>query len=59
MPKVSLIVDWMKIDFPGIKVLWAQEGDYMLGKKPDKSKYCTPNLDYLNDKKVEKKTKKK
>lgn len=59
MPKVSQIVDLMRIEFPGIKVLYAEEGQYRLGKKPDPSKYATPNLAYLNDKPTEKKGKKK
>jgi hypothetical protein len=32
----------MRTEFPGIKVLYAEEGQYRLGKKPDPSKYVTP-----------------
>ena len=56
MPEVSRIVDWMKIEFPGIKVLYAEEGDYRVGKKPDPSKYVVPCID---ERKLEKKGKKK
>jgi len=59
MPKVSQIVDWMRTEFPGITVLYAEEGQYRLGKKPDPSKYVVPNIAYLNDKPTEKKGKKK
>jgi hypothetical protein len=45
--------------FPKIKVLYAEEGQYRVGKKPDPSKYVTPNLDYLNDTLIVKKGKKK
>ena len=58
MPKVSQIVDWMRTEFPGIKVLYAEEGQYRVGVKPDPSKYVSPNLDYLNDKPKEKRKKK-
>ena len=59
MPKVSQIVDWMRTEFPGVKVLYAEEGQYRLGKKPDPSKYVVPNIAYLSDKPTEKKGKKK
>jgi len=58
MPEVSQIVDWMRTEFPGIKVLYAEEGQYRVGVKPDPSKYVAPNLDYLNDKPKEKRKKK-
>ena len=58
MPKVSQIVDWMRTEFPSIKVLYAEEGQYRVGVKPDPSKYVAPNLDYLNDKPKEKRKKK-
>ena len=56
MPEVSRIVDWMRTEFPGIKVLYAEEGDYRVGKKPDPSKYVVPCIDERN---LEKKGKKK
>ena len=56
MPEVSRIVDWMMTEFPGIKVLYAEEGDYRVGKKPDPSKYVVPCID---ERKIEKKGKKK
>lgn len=56
MPEVSRIVDWMRTEFPGIKVLYAEEGDYRVGKKPDPSKYVVPCID---ERKLEKKGKKK
>lgn len=59
MPKVSQIVDWMRTEFPKVKVLYAEEGQYRVGKKPDPSKYATPNIAYLNDKPTVKKGKKK
>ena len=52
-------MDWMRTEFPGIKVLYAEEGQYRLGKKPDPSKYAVPNIAYLNDKPTVKKGKKK
>jgi hypothetical protein len=42
MPEVSQIVDWMRTEFPGIKVLYAEEGQYRVGVKPDPSKYVVP-----------------
>ena len=42
MPEVSRIVDWMRTEFPGIKVLYAEEGQYRVGLKPDPSKYVVP-----------------
>jgi hypothetical protein len=44
--------------FPKIKVLYAEEGQYRVGKKPDPSKYATPNIAYLNDKPIKKGNKK-
>ena len=45
MPQTAKIVDWMRTEFPGIKVLYAEEGQYRIGKKPDKSKYVVPCID--------------
>jgi hypothetical protein len=45
--------------FPKIKVLYAEEGQYRVGKKPDPSKYVVPYTAYLNDKPTVKKGKKK
>ena len=56
MPKTAKVVDWMRTEFPGIKVLYAEEGDYRVGKKPDPSKYVVPFIDYP---KLERKGKKK
>ena len=42
MPKTAKVVDWMRTEFPGIKVLYAEEGQYRIGKKPDSSKYVVP-----------------
>ena len=42
MPKTAKVVDWMRTEFPGIKVLYAEEGQYRIGNKPDPSKYVTP-----------------
>ena len=56
MPEVSRIVDWMRTEFPNIKVLYAEEGQYRVGKKPDPSKYVVPCID---EKKLEKKGRKK
>lgn len=58
MPEVSRIVDWMRTEFPDIKVLYAEEGQYRLGKKPDESKRVIPNIAYLNDKPIKKGNKK-
>jgi hypothetical protein len=59
MPETAKIVDSFRMVFPRIKVLYAEEGQYRVGKKPDTSKYVTPNLDYLNDTLTVKKGKKK
>jgi len=56
MPEVSQIVDWMRTEFPGIKVLYAEEGQYRVGVKPDPSKYVVP---CIREPKLEKKGKKK
>lgn len=50
MPETAKVVDTFREVFPKIKVLYAEEGQYRIGKKPDMSKLVTPNLDYLNDK---------
>ena len=59
MPETAKIVDTFRTVFPKIKVLYAEEGQYRLGTKPDPSKYATPNIAYLNDKPTVKKGKKK
>ena len=59
MPETAKIVDSFRMVFPKIKVLYAEEGQFRVGKKPDPSKYVTPNLDYLNDTLIVKKGKKK
>ena len=58
MPEVSRIVDWMRTEFPSIKVLYAEEGQYRLGKKPDESKRVVPYIAYLDDKPTKKGNKK-
>jgi hypothetical protein len=45
----------MRTEFPGIKVLYAEEGDYRVGKKPDPSKYVVPCIDERKLKKGSKK----
>lgn len=59
MPETAKIVDSFRTVFPKIKVLYAEEGQYRVGVKPDRSKYVVPYLAYLNDKPIEKKGKKK
>ena len=58
MPKTAKVVDWMRTEFPGIKVLYAEEGQYRIGKKPDESKRVVPYTAYLNDKPTKKARKK-
>jgi len=58
MPETAKVVDIFREVFPKIKVIYAEEGDYRIGKKPDMSKLVAPNLDYLNDKPKEKRKKK-
>jgi hypothetical protein len=58
MPETAKVVDQFRMVFPKIKVLYAEEGDYRIGKKPDMSKMVVPNVDYLNDKPTEKRKKK-
>ena len=45
MPLTARIVDELRKEFPKIKVLYAEEGQYRIGKKPDKSKYVVPTID--------------
>ena len=59
MPQTAKLVDSLRMVFPKIKVLYAEEGPYRVGKKPDPSKYVVPNIAYLNDKPTEKKGRKK
>ena len=56
MPETAKIVDSFRMVFPKIKVLYAEEGPYKIGKKPDQSKYVVPCID---ERKLEKKGKKK
>ena len=42
MPETAKIVDSFRTVFPKIKVLYAEEGPYRVGKKPDPSKYVVP-----------------
>jgi hypothetical protein len=45
MPQIAKIVDEFRTVFPKIKVLYAEEGDYRIGNKPDPSKYVVPTID--------------
>ena len=40
MPETAKIVDHFRTVFPKIKVLYAEEGQYRIGTKPDPSKYA-------------------
>ena len=42
MPETAKVVDHFRTVFPKIKVLYAEEGQYRIGKKPDPSKYVVP-----------------
>ena len=42
MPETAKVVDHFRTVFPKIKVLYAEEGQYRIGKKPDMSKYVVP-----------------
>jgi hypothetical protein len=55
MPETAKVVDYFRTVFPKIKVLYAEEGDYRIGKKPDPSKYVVPCID---ERKLEKRKKK-
>ena len=54
MPETAKVVDYFRTVFPKIKVLYAEEGDYRIGKKPDPSKYVVPQS-YVEPKKGKKK----
>ena len=56
MPETAKVVDYFRTVFPKIKVIYAEEGDYRIGKKPDPSKYVVPCID---ERKLEKKGRKK
>ena len=56
MPKTAKLVDHFRTVFPKIKVIYAEEGPYRIGKKPDPSKYVVP---CIREPKLEKKGKKK
>jgi len=45
MPQTAIIVDKFREVFPGIKVLYAEEGQYRVGINPDRSKYVVPCID--------------
>mgnify|MGYP003341215679 CR=1 FL=1 len=51
MPQTAKIVDWLRTEFPTIKVLYAEEGQYRVGNKPDKSKYVIPVIKEIKEKK--------
>jgi len=42
MPLTAQAVDWIRSEFPGVKVLYAREGDYVMGKDIDRSKLVKP-----------------
>jgi len=46
MPETAKVVDYFRTVFPKIKVLYAEEGDYRIGKKPDASKYAVFKSSY-------------
>ena len=54
MPETAKVVDYFRTVFPKIKVLYAEEGDYRIGNKPDPSKYVVPRS-YVEPKKGKKK----
>jgi hypothetical protein len=56
MPETAKLVDKFRTVFPKIKVLYAEEGQYRVGNKPDKSKYVVPCID---ERKLVKKERKK
>jgi hypothetical protein len=56
MPLTAKIVDELRKEFPKIKVLYAEEGQYRIGTKPDPSKYVVPTID---ERKLDKKVRKK
>ena len=56
MPETAKVVDHFRTVFPKIKVLYAEEGQYRIGVKPDPSKYVVP---CISEPKVEKKGRKK
>ena len=45
MPQTAKLVDELRMVFPKIKVLYAEEGQYRIGTKPDPSKYVVPTID--------------
>lgn len=43
MPNVAKMVDDVRAIFgPGVKVVYAREGEYELGKRPDPANFVTP-----------------
>ena len=44
MPETAKVVDYFRTVFPKIKVIYAEEGQYRIGKKPDPSKYVVPGI---------------
>ena len=46
MPETAKVVDYFRTVFPKIKVLYAEEGDYRIGVKPDPSKYAVFKSSY-------------
>jgi hypothetical protein len=42
MPHTAATIDFLRSEFPGIKVLYAEEGDYRIGKDIDRSKLVKP-----------------
>ena len=59
MPLTAKIVDELRKEFPKIKVLYAEEGQYRIGTKPDPSKYVVPTIDERKVVKNERKPRKR
>lgn len=53
MPTIAKAIDEWKSVFPDIKVLYAEEGSYSMGKKPD-GVLITPILQFEEEKKGKK-----
>ena len=59
MPLIAKIVDELRKEFPKIKVLYAEEGEYRIGTKPNPSKYVVPTIDERKVVKNERESKRK
>jgi len=54
MPETAKVVDHFRTVFPKIKVLYAEEGQYRIGVKPDQSKYVVPCISEPKEKRKKK-----